>query len=300
VSAGSERGLLGLAFHPQYEQNGRFFVYYSAAPDGKLTIEEYKRSANPDEAGLTVVDTLASIVHVNSGGKEQVNHNGGMIGFGKDGYLYAGTGDGGDGGDLDNNAQNKSLLLGKMLRFDVSGAKAKPAGNYPGADPHIWDIGMRNPWRWSFDRATGEMYIGEVGQGAWEEVDIEAPGTGHINYGWHIMEGTHCFDGACDKTGLKLPIIDYAHSGDDNAVIGGYVYRGSKIPALEGTYVFGDAGSAIVRALQAKNGVLLNGPAPVNVTGPVLKDIGSFGEDQTGELYLCDHVAGIVYRLEPK
>jgi glucose/arabinose dehydrogenase len=300
ISVGGERGLLGLAFHPCYGDNGRLFVYYTAQGDGKLTIEEYKRGQSADAADPMPVALVASITHVNNGAQPQGNHNGGMLAFGKDGFLYAGTGDGGGGGDADGNAQNKSILLGKMLRFDVSGSAATPAGNYPDADPAIWDIGLRNPWRYSFDRATGEMYIGDVGQGAWEEIDIEAPGTGHVNYGWHVAEGTHCYNaGTCDTTGFVAPITDYPHANGDNCVIGGYVYRGSKIAALAGTYLYSDNGSSVVRALQAQGGALVNGPVEITVGGADLAAVGCFGEDQAGELYVCDTTGGRVYRLAP-
>jgi glucose/arabinose dehydrogenase len=231
ISSGGERGLLSLAFHPQYATNGRFYVYFTN-PAGDIRIVRYNVSSNPDSADEATADTVLKVPHPG-----QSNHNGGQLQFGPDGMLYAGTGDGGGGGDPDGNGQNKHALLGKILRLDVNGASgfAIPADNPFATDtsgaPEVWSYGLRNPWRFSFDRQNGDLYIADVGQNVWEEVNVATTaatqrGKG-ANYGWDIMEGTHCFpSGPCTNPGV-LPFVEYAHVGGACSVTGGYVYRGS-------------------------------------------------------------------------
>ncbi len=291
VASGSEEGLLSVAFHPNYASNGRFFVNYTS-PTGGLhsVIAEYHVSAgNPDIADTTetVLLTVA---------QPFTNHNGGLNLFGPDGMLYIGFGDGGGAGDPQGNGQRLSTLLGKILRIDVNSGSpyAVPLDNpfvhTPGARGEIWAYGLRNPWRFSFDRSTGQMYIADVGQDSWEEIDLGGPGR---NYGWNIMEGTHCYPpgASCSIAGLTLPVTEYDHSVGC-AVTGGYVYRGSRLPELVGRYLFGDycsgriwsfAGSMLTRWTQAL--VLQTG-----------LNISSFGEDQNGELYIID-LSGGVYTL---
>jgi glucose/arabinose dehydrogenase len=283
VLAGGERGLLGLAFHPDYTRNGRYFVNYTRRPDGATVIAEYRVSTDasvsaPDERVLLVI------------AQPYPNHNGGMIAFGGDGFLYIGMGDGGAGGDPQNRAQNRQELLGKMLRVDVNGPTpyAIPADNpfaAGGGRPEIWALGLRNPWRFSFDRQTRELYAGDVGQNAWEEIDVVRRGG---NYGWRLMEGAHCYNPArCDRQGLELPIAEYATASGRCSVTGGYVYRGTALPALTGTYVYGDFCSGEIFALRdGTQRVLL----------PTRMAISSFGEDEAGEIYVVDH-RGAVYRV---
>jgi len=238
-SGANERGLLGLAFHPDYDQNGRFFIYYTRKASGSISlgsivISECARDPNSKDKALgACLKDIVTIKH------DRTNHNGGMLAFGPDGYLYAGTGDGGSGGDPDENGQNTMAKLGKILRIDVDKYPTPPPGNLTGGDPDIWDWGLRNPWRFSFDRCAGDLYIGDVGQDLWEEIDVEPKAKGLVNYGWNTMEGKHCYDPDvnCDQTGLTLPVTEYPHdmTVQDVSVTGGYVYRGKKIPGLEGT-----------------------------------------------------------------
>jgi glucose/arabinose dehydrogenase len=272
VASGGERGLLGLAFHPDYAQNGRFFVNYTDK-GGDTIVAEYSRSSagtgdpNSERVLFTVDQPFA-------------NHNGGMVAFGPDGALYIGMGDGGSGGDPQGNGQNPAALLGKMLRFDVDAA---------GSTPEIWDSGLRNPWRFSFDSQTGDLFIGDVGQGQWEEIDAEPAGAGGRNYGWNIMEGPDCFlTAGCDQTGLTAPVASYPHSGSDCSVSGGYVYRGQAVPALVGTYVFGDYCSGIVRGLDAA-AAIAGGEVEARNLAETGFNISSFGVDEAGELYVVYH-----------
>lgn len=304
-SGANERGLLGLAFHPNYDTNGRFFIYYTRKPDGSLVISECARdSSSPDKALAACLKNFVTIPH------NRTNHNGGMLAFGHDGYLYAGTGDGGGSGDPDMNGQNMMSKLGKILRIDVDKYPAPPPGNMPGGDPDIWDTGLRNPWRFSFDRCAGDLYIGDVGQGKWEEINVEARGKGLLNYGWNTMEGKECYETMpnCDQTGLTLPIVAYANDGDVTgcSVTGGYVYRGTKIPGLVGTYLYGDYCSKRVRTVSWANGALLKeGEVTQDLnTGVLTGGITSFGEDTAGELYLVidnnqDGTPGKLYRIDP-
>ncbi|MFO0569801.1 MAG: PQQ-dependent sugar dehydrogenase [Polyangiaceae bacterium] len=277
VLSGGERGLLGLAFHPQYATNGRFFIYYTqtASPAGDIVIAEYKvSSGNPDVASTTQVQKLVQIPHsINS------NHNGGMLTFGPDGYLYAGIGDGGGGGDPFKAGQDLSTNLGKILRINPDSPSTSVPGNQQGL---IWDWGVRNPWRFSFDKQTGDLWIGDVGQNAWEEIDFEPAGTGKKNYGWSVMEGNHCYGAAtCNQTGLTLPIREYAHSLGCS-VTGGYVYRGDAIPCLKGWYIYGDYCQGTLWAFKQAGGQAQN-HSTLNITQT---SVTSFGQDDNGELYI--------------
>lgn len=292
VLSGGERGLLGLAFHPQFSTNRRFFVNYTDRPNGSTVIAEYKASASNPNVADTAETILLTIP------QPFQNHNGGMIDFGKDGFLYIGMGDGGSGNDPGNRAQNIEELLGKMLRIDVNtpnGAVlySSPAtnpffGNTPGRD-EIYAVGLRNPWRWSFDRLTGELYAGEVGQDAREEISIIKLGE---NHGWRVLEGTRCTNlgpGSCTDPKFTPPIYEYPHVGSNCAgsVTGGYVYRGTAGTLTTGAYIFADYcfGTISVR----ENGA-------VRQLFDTSLGITSFGEDEAGELYVCAG-AGTIYRL---
>lgn len=305
-SGANERGLLGLAFHPDYDKNGRFFIYYTRKPDGSLVISECARAPGSQDKALgACLKDFMTIPH------NRTNHNGGMLAFGADGYLYAGTGDGGGSGDPDANGQDKMEKLGKILRIDVDKYPTPPSGNLTGGDPDIWDWGMRNPWRFSFDRCAGDLYIADVGQFLWEEINVEPKGKGVVNYGWNTMEGKHCFnpDVNCDQTGLTLPVTEYAHDDAvmDCSVTGGYVYRGTKITGLQGTYLYADYCSRRVRTLAWSDGAILK-------EGEVTQDldtlsltggITSFGEDTAGEIYVVidnnqGGTLGKLYRIDPE
>lgn len=284
VSSGGERGLLGLAFHADYASNGRFFVDYTDG-DGNTVVAEFRRSAD----GTADRGSERLILHVD---QPYANHNGGMLAFGPDGYLYVALGDGGSGGDPHNNAQSRDVLLGKILRLDVDGAPpyAVPVDNplhgTPGARGEIWDFGLRNPWRFTFDRATGDLFIGDVGQGTYEEIDAEPAHGGGRNYGWRIMEGPECYKGGdCARGRLELPAAWYGRD-DGCSVIGGYVYRGAVSPLLQGAYLFGDFCSGKIWAIAAADAV--RGPATRTLLLDTDLNVTSFGEDGNGELYLAE------------
>ncbi|WP_456409963.1 PQQ-dependent sugar dehydrogenase [Oceanithermus sp.] len=288
VSCCGERGLLGLAFHPNYAKNRRFFVNYTDRR-GRTVVEEY-RNKQPYRVLLTIKQPYA-------------NHNGGHLAFGPDGYLYIGTGDGGSAGDPQRNAQNPASLLGKMLRIDVDHGdpyaipEDNPFVDNPKYRPEIWALGLRNPWRYSFDRATGDLFIADVGQNKWEEVDyVPAPmGTnGGRNFGWNIMEGDHCFKPAkgCRRAGLAPPILEYGHD-QGCSITGGYVYRGQAIPELVGAYLYGDYCSGTIWTAHWEDGTWKS-----QVLLRTKLKISSFGEDAAGELYVVDY-GGTVYRLLP-
>jgi glucose/arabinose dehydrogenase len=298
ISAGGERGLLSIAFHPQYATNRRFYVYFTNLV-GDLRIVRYNVSlTDPNIADSLSGDTVLAVPHPG-----QANHNGGQLQFGPDGMLYAGLGDGGGGGDLDTNAQNKGRLLGKLLRLDVDGASGYtiPAGNPfttdPNARPEIWAYGLRNPWRFSFDRQTDDLYIADVGQDAWEEVDVATAASGRgagLNFGWNVMEGLHCYNTGCSQTGLTLPVLEYSHS-DGCSITGGYVYRGTRVPALTGRYVYADYCTHFVRSFRFSGGQAIDRrdwTAQLDPGGTV----SSFGEDARGELYVVAHT-GSLYRI---
>lgn len=292
---GGERGLLGLAFHPDYASNGRFFVNYTDNA-GDTVIAEYRR-ASPERADPDSARVLLTIDQPFS------NHNGGHLAFGPDGYLYIGTGDGGSAGDPNQNAQSLQTLLGKLLRIDVDAARADRTYGVPsdnpfvdraGARPEIWAYGLRNPWRFSFDIRTDRLWIGDVGQDALEEIDRTPVQEGGLNYGWDIMEGSACFEpsSGCDRKGLVLPLTEYGHE-DGCSVTGGYVYRGRAFKALRGGYFFADFCSGKIWALSA---------AAASRQKPVMlldteHSISSFGMDARGELYVVDLVSGEILRL---
>jgi len=297
VTTRSEQGLLGMAFHPT---DGRVVLSFTVAGStggGTSRIATFTTGTNPD-----VLDPATEQVVIEVD-QPYGNHNGGHVTFGPDGYLYAGYGDGGSGGDPQGHGQNRDDLLGSLLRLDLDHGLpyTVPASNpfvgQPNMRGELWNWGLRNPWRFSFDRATGDLYIADVGQNEWEEVDVQpAASTGGENYGWAIMEGDHCYKGiTCNKTGLVMPVIEYGH-GDGCSITGGFVYRGEAIPDLQGTYFYGDYCSGWVRSF-----VYRNGSATDAMSWPALdtkQQITSFGEDARGELYVV-LAGGTIYRIAP-
>ncbi|QJR11732.1 hypothetical protein DSM104443_02814 [Usitatibacter rugosus] len=285
VSTSGERGLLGLAFDPNYENNGRFFVYYARIEDGALRVSSFtNRPGVPNQADPDSEQSLLTIAHPGAD-----NHNGGQLAFGPDGFLYIGTGDGGGSGDPNNNAQSDGSLLGKILRLDVTRAQASP---------EIWAKGLRNPWRFSFDRGTGDLYIGDVGQNRFEEVNYAAAGTGNgRNYGWRVIEGNACFNPptSCFLAGATGPVLTYGHDMGQS-ITGGYVYRGFKSRDLYGYYIYGDFVSNRIWAARQTQG----GWVTEQIIGPGAgpDGISSFGEDEAGELYVASYNTGRLYALE--
>jgi glucose/arabinose dehydrogenase len=296
-SSSGEQGLLGIAFPPGFGSAKPYVYtdYTGTAGIGDTVIARYTITANPDAADPASEQVLLTVV------QPFVNHNGGQLVFGPDGYLYIGFGDGGSGGDPFQNAQNPLVLLGKILRIDVSsgtGTYSIPSSNpfvgNPAYRQEIWALGLRNPWRFSFDRQTGDLFIADVGQDTYEEVNFQAAANaGGANYGWNIMEGLHCYTASpCDQNSLKLPIIEYDHSHGDCSIIGGYIYRGSRYPALGGVYLYGDYCSGRIW------GVKLTGTA---VENRLLLDSGmflsTFGEDEDGNIYVADYGSGKIYEI---
>jgi len=282
--SGGEEGLLGLAFDPDFINNGHFYVNYSARSPRRTVISQF--SVQENNTLVADVDSERILLEIP---QDYSNHNGGMITFGPDGYLYIGMGDGGSAGDPKNRAQNGQNLLGKMLRVDTD-------GNAPSDNPYlktkfirdeIWAMGLRNPWRFSFDRITGDLWLGDVGQDEWEEIDIIEKGR---NYGWKLMEGTHNYDKGEHQfcTSLTPPVFEYSHN-EGRSVTGGYVYRGALQPSLEGWYFFGDFVSGSMWALNADNHDL-------SIELPEFSNPSSFGEDQNGELYIVSY-QGQIYRI---
>jgi glucose/arabinose dehydrogenase len=290
---GDERGLLGLAFHPQYASNGFFYVNYTDA-SGNTRVERYTRGAAADVADPASAALILGVSQPFS------NHNGGHIMFGPDGMLYIALGDGGGGGDPQNNAQSLGTLLGKLLRIDVSGNPyAIPPDNpfvaQAGARPEIWASGLRNPWRNSFDRGGRLLFVADVGQNREEEINAVDRESGGLNYGWRIMEGSTCFSPStnCDQSGLTMPVHTYATSGGNCAVTGGYVYRGSAIRGAAGIYFYSDYCRGGLRSFRIVDGVAQDlREWDVGSTG----NVSSFGEDAQGELYVVGH-AGTVWRI---
>jgi len=287
--SGNEMGLLGLAFHPDYEQNGFFYVNYTGA-GGNTFISRFNAAENiADPASeknlLTVVQPFS-------------NHNGGALSFAQDGYLYIGLGDGGSGGDPFGNGQNLNTLLGKILRIDVNNGDpyAIPAGNpfiNSNGMPEIWGYGLRNPWRFSFDKVTGDLYIGDVGQNTWEEIDFVPRGQGGLNFGWNYIEGNHAFSGNPPASNqFTYPVAEYNHA-NGCSVTGGYVYRGA-MPEWNGVYLYGDYCFGTIWGLIPSNGQWQN-----QVTFETGMTITSFGQDESGELYFSSD-NGSIYRLTKK
>lgn len=296
VKSGGEMGLLSVAFHPRFGENGRFFVNYTSSRGGLHTVvSEFRASHNPDVADSKSEKVILTVDQPFS------NHNGGQITFGPDGYLYIGMGDGGGANDPFGHGQNLSTLLGAILRIDVDKREGKreyrvpddnPFNTYPNARPEVWAYGLRNPWRFSFDPLTGVLYAGDVGQYDREEIDIIAPGK---NYGWNIMEGSLCTPGVnpyCDKAGLTLPLIDYGRK-EGITVIGGFVYRGHDIPPLCGAYIYGDWGSGKIWALRHQGHKVIEQRMLLDTR----LSISSFGIDENYEVYVVDHKGG-VYKIK--
>ena len=311
ISTGGERGLLGLAFHPNYAQNGKFYVYVSSTAAANAVRSYNVSSTDPNLADAASVQTLLTMADPFS------NHNGGWIGFGPDGYLYIATGDGGSANDPNGNGQNNNQLLGKMLRInvDTDDFPADPARNYGipagnpfaagGGSPEIWLTGLRNPWRNDFDNLTGDLYIGDVGQNAVEEISFAPAGQGGINYGWRCMEGTSCtgLTGCtCNAPTLRLPIQTYSH-GLGCSVTGGVMYRGSDICDLNGTYFYGDYCTSRIWSFKYNGtGTITNFTDRTVQLDPAgtlaINSPTSFGEDARGEMYIVDY-GGEVFKLVP-
>jgi glucose/arabinose dehydrogenase len=295
VLFGGEQGLLGLAFHPSFAQNGYFYVDYVADNPRRTVIARYSVSAGNSDQG----DRNSELVLLEVA-QPFPNHKGGQLVFGPDGYLYIGLGDGGSAGDPQGNGQNRAVLLGKILRIDVDSSSSglnydissdNPfVGNMDGFREEIYAYGLRNPWRFSFDSATGQLWVADVGQDRMEEIDIVEKGK---NYGWNIMEGTLCYSPSqgCNQTWLELPVWEYGHDLGD-AVTGGFVYHGSELPELRDAYIYGDFGSGCIWALQYK---ISNQTANKELADSSL-NIASFGKDPQNELYICDY-NGRIYKL---
>lgn len=301
TTTSGERGLLSMAFHPQYASNGYFFIYYTNLA-GDIVIERRQVSAG----NANVADPLSTLTILTIPHPTFNNHYGGLLSFGPDGYLYAGTGDGGGAGDPPRNAQNTNVLLGKLLRLDVNASNvaqpyAIPPGNpfaTTGGRPEIWAYGLRNPWRYAFDVPAQLLYLADVGQAKLEEVDVRPVGQAGNNYGWNIMEGTQCYNSAsCNQAGLVLPAIEYGHdTAGDCSITGGYVYRGTALPELAGQYLYSDYCSGWLKSFSYSNG-----------TASAVRDWGitnvgnilSFGQDGQNELYMLSGT-GKAYRVVRK
>jgi glucose/arabinose dehydrogenase len=308
ITSGGERGLLGLAFHPAFPAKPYVYVNFTDV-NGNTAINRYTVGSDPNVAVASSRYRLLTIP------QPYANHNGGNLAFGPDGFLYIGMGDGGSAGDPGNRAQNLNSMLGKMLRIDVDRTSATKRYRAPASNPYvgrtgldeIWSSGLRNPWRWSFDRLTGRLFIGDVGQGRWEEIDRamvqgSVPAGRGLNFGWRVLEGRACYNppSGCSTTGKHPPLITYAHSvsGTDNcSVTGGFVYRGAASPVLYGGYVYGDFCSGRIW--------VVNSGASTPATPTLVRDstasprlaISSFGEGDDGELYVVDLGGGAVYQV---
>ena len=299
VSCCGERGLLGLAFHPRFESNRRFYVAYTDAT-GALVVAEYRRKKAYRNRASTKERRVLRVPHPGFG-----NHNAGQLAFGPDRFLYIGTGDGGGSGDPGENGQSRRTLLGKILRIAPNITSATPAYRIPSTNPYatsttrkreIWSYGLRNPWRFSFDRRTGALWIADVGQNRYEEVNraLQSSGGGRgANFGWDQYEARSCYEGPCTPTGKTFPLAKYAHGAKGCSVIGGYVYRGSRYPALAGKYLFGDYCSGRIWSLNA-GGAARQKPVLLRDTSLT---ISAFGEGENGTLYLLDYGRGRVLRI---
>lgn len=304
-TGGSEQGLLGLAFDPQYATNRRFYLSYTDINGNSVVARFLTSQTNPDVALPTADHVILTIV------QPFTNHNGGMITFGQDGFLYIGLGDGGSGGDPGNRAQNLANLLGKLLRIDVSQSgppplaayavpSSNPCVNQAGVRPEVWSVGLRNPWRFSFDRQSGDLYLADVGEKAREEVNLSPRTSGSgkgLNYGWNVLEGTICFPPGtiCNPAGLTQPLVEYSH-GSGCSIIGGYVYRGSAIPALQGTYFYSDFCAGFIRSFRYLNDQVTQHFDWVSLNPS--ENVTSFGEDDQGEIYVMTSQGGL-YRIVP-
>jgi glucose/arabinose dehydrogenase len=300
--SGNEEGLLSIAFPPDYGESGHFYVYYSASSPRRSVVSRF----SVDESGPKAADPASEVI-VLEVAQPFANHNGGQLAFGPDGFLYIGLGDGGNRADPQGHGQDTSTLLGSILRIDVSTVGADSSYTIPpdnpfiagpgGARGEIWAFGLRNPWRFSFDRETGELWTGDVGQNRFEEIDIIKPG---LNYGWNVMEGRHCFSGsrvrseaeACQGPGLALPVVEYGRE-DGCSVTGGHVYRGERLPELTGAYVYGDFCTGNIWALRYDGSRVTEYRLLV---GSDLQ-IPAFGEGPSGEIYILSFGGGI-YRLK--
>jgi glucose/arabinose dehydrogenase len=298
VASGGERGLLGLAFHPQYATNRRFYVNYTDG-GGDTNISEF-RATSADAADPGSERIVLEVA------QPFANHNGGGLTFGSDGFLYIGLGDGGSGGDPFRNGQSLMTPLGKLLRIDVDRGQpfAVPSDNpfvsTPGAFPAIWAYGLRNPWRFAFDRATGDLYIADVGQNRIEEIDVGlATRRGGENYGWNVMEGRSCFSPAngCNTSGLVLPVLQYDHN-TGCSVTGGVVYRGCRMPGYAGTYFYGDFCTGIIRSFRLQGGQVAEERDHSTTVGRNVSMVSSFGVDVDGEVYVVAY-EGELYRIVP-
>lgn len=290
----TERGLLGLAFHPNFAENGLFFINHTDV-NGDTIVARYH--VNPDDPNHADVTSRTELLKIP---QPYYDHNGGVMAFGPDGYLYIGVGDGGSfGDDPGATAQRLDVLLGKILRIDVdsdtySVPEDNPFVGTEGALPEIWAYGLRNPWRFSFDRATGDFYIGDVGQYTYEEIDFQAANSpGGENYGWYLLEGLHPYKGEITSQIMIPPVAEYRHN-EGCAVTGGYVYRGEAMPELQGTYFFGDYCTGKIWTLKRDE----TGRWWMEFFMQTPAIISSFGEDEAGELYIVDY-KGELYRLEP-
>jgi glucose/arabinose dehydrogenase len=295
VSNGGEQGLLSLAFHPDYSTNGYFYVYYTDV-NGETRVVRYTVSGDRNVGDAGSAKLILTV------DQPYANHNGGLITFGPDGMLYVGLGDGGSGGDPDNNGQDLGTLLGSLLRIDVDGGDPyaipadNPFVNNASAMDEIWAYGLRNPWRYSFDRIDGLIYIADVGQNTWEEVNVQSAELGGVNYGWRIMEGNSCYNSStCNSGGLVTPVVQYANGVDGCAIVGGFPYRGTAIAGRAGTYFYSDNCSGWIRSL------LLDAGQATEETEWDVGNIGSvlsFGEDGFGELYVLT-AGGTVFQFVP-
>ena len=303
ISASVEDGLYSLAFHPQYQTNGRFYAFYTNM-NGDIRVVRYIVSSNPDSADESQADTILAIPHPMAGTTLPFgNHHGGQLQFGPDGKLYVSLGDGGCCGDPLRNGQRKKTLNGKLLRIDVSGTTGYtvPPDNPFVADtsyaPETWAWGFRNPWRFSFDRQTGDLYIADIGEASWEEIDVAAapnPAKG-INYGWSILEGTHCVNAGCNTSGLTMPVMEYGQTSNACSVTGGYVYRGTRVTQIIGHYLYADFCSGFVLSFLYAGGQATQGRDWTSQLSPG-GAIVSFGEDARGDVYIVRY-AGPVYRI---
>ncbi|TGK00498.1 sugar dehydrogenase [Leptospira selangorensis] len=290
-----ERGLLGLTFHPNYNSNGRFWVNYTRKSDGATVVAEYARSSS--DPNLANSGSGSVLFTVN---QPFTNHNGGMLAFDTGGYLLVGMGDGGGSGDPNNEAQNLESSLGKILRIDIDNYPTPAPGNRPATgleNPHIWDWGLRNPWRFSLDRGTGDLYIADVGQNDYEELNIELANTGIKNYGWRLTEGNHCYNPSvgCNTSGISFPKLEYSHFVG-SSITGGYVYRGSNFPELNGRYFYGDFITGKIWSI-LWDGTKVNGLIEHTSEMGFSSNVSSFGEDANGEIYVVDY-NGKIFRIE--